>query len=80
MEYEIPEEIKNIYREMIAMADLRDKYIKKIGGYNNAVKAAKEVIKLKRKFWNSIRELYPDMVDRIKSYNEKEGFRFIDEK
>jgi hypothetical protein len=65
--YKIPDELHDVYLEMIALQVLRDEYInKKIGGFRKAKKCAIEHEKLKSRFWDGVHKLYPELIGELR--------------
>jgi len=63
--YPVPSEIMDIISEAIAYNDLKEKYAEKPFGFRKAVKCGKMFQKMKRKFWNKARKLYPEIEGEI---------------
>lgn len=60
--YKIPEELHDVYLEMIALQVLRSEYVnKKIGGFRKAKKCTIKYEKLKNKFWSGVYQLYSEL-------------------
>lgn len=71
-EYEVPEELAKLMDKSLACEDLRNRYVKLPFGFRKAKKCAVEFHSLKRKFWNGIRELYPELTGGL-SYSANDN-------
>lgn len=60
--YPIPDDLKKINLEVIALAKLRDSYIKRFFGYIKSKKAAIECVKKEREFLDGMIAIYPDLL------------------
>ena len=59
--YDLPEEIANMFDKAQVLEYLRDKYVKVWWGFKKAKKCAFEASELKRKAWQEIYTLYPEL-------------------
>jgi hypothetical protein len=60
-EYDVPEEIQNLFAEQDAMEQLRNKYIERPFGFKKAKKCAISSVNLYNKAWRMFRSLYPEI-------------------
>lgn len=72
-EWDVPQELVDIFNRFDAMEKLRNKYVNVPFGYRKARKAALEAGKLRESFWAAVRELYPRIRGRSLEYDERSG-------
>ena len=60
----LSEEILDLFDKAQGLNELRDKYTKLPFGHNKAVKCTIANRKARRKAWNMIYKLYPDLMDK----------------
>lgn len=64
MEYDIPQEVQDIFLEYVGLTELRDRYVKVVPfGYKKAAKAAKEAAKKRHLFWRRVYAIYPEILN-----------------
>ena len=71
--YELPEELLKLVDKTMAFETLRDRYVKLPFGYRKAKKCAINHQHYKRKFWNSVSKLYPELENKALKFNIREG-------
>lgn len=72
-EYEIPQEIKDLFEEADALEDCRDASVRNFFGYRRAIKYSKESVRKSRKAWNMIYEIYPELRNKKLTYSWHTG-------
>jgi len=67
-EYNVPDEIHEIWCEYTGCLDLRDRYTKLPFGYKKAKKLAKDAEVARYKFWWELKSIYPELETKELKY------------
>jgi hypothetical protein len=59
--YELPEEVKQIFDRMVACDELKESYVKRPFGYKKAMRASLSFQELRREFWTKVYNIYPEL-------------------
>lgn len=73
-QYPISEEIVEMFDRSIVATECRDSCIKRFFGWKRAAHYGLEATKWKRKAWNAIYEVYPELRSKTISHRQGESF------
>jgi hypothetical protein len=69
-EYNLPQDLQDIFTEYVNLCDLRDKYILlRYFGYRLALRATRDANKCRDEFWKKVNELYPETAMMKRTYD-----------
>jgi hypothetical protein len=73
-EYNLPQDLQDIFTEYVNLCDLRDKYILlRYFGYRLALRATRDANKCRDEFWKKVKELYPETAMMKGTYDISTG-------
>ena len=61
--YTVPNWVGDIMIDAIGALELRNQYLNQRFGYKRALKASKEYMRLRFKYWNIVKREYPELKD-----------------
>ena len=73
--YPIPDDVAVMYVDYAALMEWRDSLAGRVLGYKWAKRAAIDAARLRKEFWNKVRDIYPEFDDHQLAFNEFKGIR-----
>ncbi|HUT44007.1 MAG TPA: hypothetical protein VMW95_06695 [Desulfobacterales bacterium] len=67
-QYDLPDDVKELFEKYVALQELRGKYVKRPCGFRKARECAIQSRLFRVKFWEKVRELYPEFKDKDMVY------------